>query len=174
MKKLCNFLTFTTAICAALFICQISAHVSVGSKAPDFTLMDQDGTTHALIALRGKKVALCFYPADNTPKCTQEACSIRDNWHALQKNDIVVLGISSGDKSDKKHFADTQQLPFPLLKATDSVLDSYGVQGGFWQLYMPKRHTFLIDQQGIVIAIIKHVNVRNHAQQILDVFAQQK
>src|SRR5882724_4797224 len=163
------------AIILAISICWISVctgknTLKIGDKAPEFALMDKDGVVHTLSEWRGKKVALYFYPKDNTPGCTQQACSVRDSFSDLEQADIVVIGLSKGSEKSKTNFAAKHHLPFPLLLATDNTLKSYGVNGAWWTLYLPKRQTFLIDENGIIIDIIKHVDTKNHARQIIDCF----
>ncbi|MBA3751652.1 peroxiredoxin [Candidatus Dependentiae bacterium] len=143
---------------------------TIGKKAPDFSLKDEKSTIHTLSTLIGKKVALIFYPKPNTPGCTKEVCNLRDNYSTLKDADIVILGISAGSTEKMKSFKDNNSLNFPLLGATDQVLKNYQTTGDFWSLYLPKRHTFLIDEKGVLVAIIKNVEVKDHAQQILKEF----
>jgi thioredoxin-dependent peroxiredoxin len=145
--------------------------LTVGDIAPDFELIDQNGNTVKLSDLKGKKIALYFYPKDNTPGCTQQACSLRDRFEALKEAGIVILGLSKGSIKSKQNFIKKQHLNFPLLIATQDILDAYGVSTGLLRLYLPKRYTFLVDENGIIVAIIKNVDTKNHAQQIIDAFA---
>lgn len=144
--------------------------LKVGDKAPDFSLVDKDGNAHTLADWHGKKIALYFYPKDSTPGCTEQACSIRDNFEDLTEAGITIIGLSKGSKRSKTHFTEKQHLPFPLLLATEDILKSYNVNGSISTLFLPKRRTFLIDEQGIIIAIIDKVDTKNHAQQILNGF----
>lgn len=144
----------------------------VGDIAPDFSLIDEIGNVHTLSGLHGHKVALYFYPKDSTPGCTKEACNIRDNFAQLKNLDITIFGLSSGTPKGKQQFKKEHNLPFPLLTANDNILRAYGTKGGLFSLYLPKRETFLINEQGIIVAIITNVNVNEHAQQIIDGFAQ--
>lgn len=148
----------------------------VGEKAPDFTAQDEQGKSYKLSDLVGQKVALYFYPSDHPLSygCSLQACSIRDGFSQLKDAGITILGMSNGSAKQKKRFSEKRQLPFPLLRSTNEILELYGVKGDFWSLYLPKRHTFLIDEQGIIVKIITTVDVRNHAQQIIDGFAQKK
>ena len=118
----------------------------------------------------GKKVALYFYPKDNTPGCTQQACSLRDSFDALKKAGITILGLSKGSVRSKQKFIRKQHLTFPLLIATNKTLRDYGVNTGLFRLYLPKRWTFLVNENGTIVEIIKDVNTKNHAQQILNAF----
>ena len=144
----------------------------VGSKAPDFTTNNENGKPVKLSDYKGKKVVLYFYPKDNTPTCTNEACNLRDNYSALQKAGYVVLGISTDNEKQHTKFIAKYNLPFTLLVDQDQhVHDLYGT----WvekQLYGRKymgtaRTTFLINEKGIIENIIEKVDSSNHAQQIL-------
>ena len=146
--------------------------LKAGDKAPDFTTTDQNGQPVKLSGYKGKKVVLYFYPKDDTPGCTAEACSLRDNYKALQKAGYTVLGISTD--AEKRHikFIAKYSLPFTLLSDEDKkVHDLYGT----WiekQLYGRKymgtaRVTFIINEKGVIDEVIEKVNTKNHAQQIL-------
>jgi peroxiredoxin Q/BCP len=145
---------------------------SVGSKAPDFQLADHTGKTVSLSQLAGKNVVLYFYPKDDTPGCTREACNFRDEHSALEKAGAVVLGVSpDGEKSHQK-FATKYSLPFTLLSDTEhKVADAYGVWGEK-SLYGRKfigltRATFLIDAKGNVKHVWPKVKVDGHVAQVL-------
>lgn len=142
----------------------------IGDLAPDFELTNQDGNTVKLSNLKGHKVALYFYPKDSTPGCTQQACSLRDGFEALHEAGILIFGLSKGSLKSKQKFIAKQHLNFPLLIATDKVLDAYGASTGLMRLYLPKRITFLINEKGIIVGIIENIDTQNHAQQILNVF----
>lgn len=140
----------------------------IGSIAPNFSLEDDKGNLQTLSTMRGSRVALYFYPKDQTPGCTAQACSIRDSLGALQKEAITVWGISYDSSNKHAAFKEKYHLTFPLLSDSDKkVAALYGVQG----FLFAQRITFLIDEQGCIIGIIKDVNVKNHGQQILDGFA---
>lgn len=148
--------------------------LQVGDKAPEFTTKDQDGNNVSLSDFKGKKVVLYFYPNDMTPGCTAEACSLRDNYKALQKQGYVVLGISSNDEKSHKKFIAKEKLPFSLLADTDkSVHEKYGTWGEkslYGRKYMGTfRVTFIIDEKGIIREIIEKVDTKNHASQIFGV-----
>ncbi len=159
-----------TATASFCLLCSSHKQLQVGGVAPDFLLPDQNGIVQCLSSLRGKKVALYFYPKDNTPGCTTEACNIRDNFSLLTDAGITVLGISKGSINSKRSFSQKYTLPFTLLSATQDVLDAYGASGSWKRLWMPQRYTFLINEKGIIVAILKDVDVNNHAQQIIDAF----
>ena len=148
--------------------------LQVGDKAPEFITKDQDGNDVSLSDFKGKKVVLYFYPNDMTPGCTAEACSLRDNYRALQKQGYVVLGISTNDEKSHKKFIAKEKLPFSLLADTDkSVHEKYGTWGEkslYGRKYMGTfRVTFIIDEKGIIREIIEKVDTKNHASQIFGV-----
>jgi len=159
-------LLFSTALQAG---CS-SVNLKVGDIAPEFALLDQNGNTVQLSDFKGQKVALYFYPKDNTPGCSQEACSLRDDFEILQEAGITILGLSKGSIRSKQKFIKKKHLPFTLLIATNNVLKAYGVNTGLLRLYLPKRWTFLIDEYGIIVGIIKNVDTKHHAEQILNAF----
>lgn len=149
--------------------------LKAGDKAPDFTASDQNGTPVSLSDFKGKKVALYFYPKDNTPGCTTQACTIRDNFSALKEAGIVVLGISADDVKSHKKFETKFQLPFTLVADTDkTIANAYGVWG--LKKFMGKEHlgifrtTFLINKKGIIEHVIEKVVTKDHATQILDLW----
>lgn len=146
--------------------------LSVGSKAPDFKTKDQDGNPVTLSDFKGKKVVLYFYPKDMTPGCTAEACSLRDNYKALQKSGYEVLGISTDNEKLHKKFIEKEKLPFRLLADEDkSVHAKFGTwveKSMYGRKYMgTARVTFLIDENGIISEVIEKVDTKNHASQIL-------
>ncbi len=146
--------------------------LTIGSKAPDFTVNDQDGKSVSLSGLKGKKVVLYFYPKDMTPGCTLEACSLRDNYKALLKAGYEVFGISSDDEKSHRKFIEKEKLPFRLLADTDkAVHEKYGTwveKSMYGRKYMgTARVTFLIDENGIISEVIEKVDTKNHADQIL-------
>ncbi len=143
-----------------------------GLKAPVFTLKDQEGNKVSLKDFRGKKVVLFFYPEDDTPTCTVEACNIRDNFSLLQKKGIEVLGISPDHEKSHQKFRDKFALPFTLLADTDmKVINAYGVWGEknmYGRKYMGlKRTTFLINEDGKIHEVIRKVLSKKHTDQIL-------
>ena len=168
MKKLLLLLPLLFSITIQ---CKCSnAELKVGDLAPQFALLDQNGNTVNLSDFKGKKVALYFYPKDNTPGCSEQACSLRDDFEILEDAGIMVLGLSKGSVRSKQKFIQKKKLNFPLLIATNNVLKAYGVNTGLLRLYLPKRWTFLIDEYGIIVGIIKNVDTKHHAEQILDAF----
>jgi len=144
-----------------------------GDKAPDFTVNDQNGNSVSLHDFKGKKVVLYFYPKDNTPGCTAEACNIRDNYAALKNKGIVVLGVSVDSEKKHKNFEKKYSLPFTLLADVDKkIVNEYGLWGEkkLWgRAYMGTyRTTFLINEQGKIDKIIDKVDTDNHTAQIME------
>lgn len=147
--------------------------LKAGDKAPAFTLKDTRGNAVKLADLKGKRVALYFYPKDMTPGCTREACDLRDHFPSLKKNNVVVLGVSKDDQVSHQKFTAEYDLPFPLLSDPDhAVAEKYGAWGEkklYGRSFMGiKRMTFLIDENGKIARIIDKVKVDDHAAQILD------
>jgi peroxiredoxin Q/BCP len=146
--------------------------LNIGDLAPDFTLQDTEGNTVTLSELRGKRVVLYFYPKDDTPGCTKEACGFRDNYTAYQDKDILVYGISKDDAKSHAKFTDKFQLPFPLLCDTDTTVakayESYGLKKFMGKEYEGTfRHTFVIDPEGNLEKIYLKVKAEQHATDIL-------
>jgi peroxiredoxin Q/BCP len=151
--------------------------VKEGDAAPEFESRDAEGNTVKLADLRGQKVVLYFYPKDDTPGCTKEACSLRDGHAELQRQGIKVIGVSTDDEKSHQKFAEKYSLPFTLLADTDhSVADAYGVYGEkefAGRKYMGvSRKTFLIDEQGRVHKVFDKVNVEEHADEVLKAFSE--
>lgn len=148
--------------------------LTVGDQAPDFTLpTDQDQQTMTLSQLRGQKVVLYFYPKDNTPGCTKEACDFRDQFAHFQQQAIQVFGISKDTAKKHQRFKQQYQLPFTLLvDANADVCESYGVvnkKSFFGKTFLGiQRSTFLIDEAGIIRAIWRGVKVSGHVEQVLN------
>lgn len=146
--------------------------LSIGTVAPHFKTKDQDGKEVSLSDFRGQKIVLYFYPKDMTPGCTAEACSLRDNYKALQKAGYEVLGISSDDEKMHRKFIEKEKLPFRLLADTDkSVHHAYGTwieKSMYGRKYMgTARVTYIINEKGIISEVIEKVDTKNHADQIL-------
>lgn len=144
-----------------------------GQKAPVFKAKDQNGNTVSLDQFAGKKVVLYFYPKDNTPGCTTEACDFRDNYQGLTAQGIIVLGVSVDDEKSHQNFIAKYNLPFTLLADTDKeIVEAYGVwveKNNFGKKYMGiARKTFLIDEQGIITHIIDKVDTKNATAQVLE------
>jgi peroxiredoxin Q/BCP len=150
--------------------------VEEGRPAPDFALTSDEGATVRLSELRGKPVVVYFYPKDDTPGCTAQACGIRDNYDGFGERGAVVLGISPDDESSHVKFKQKYGLPFTLLADPDhKVADAYGVWGErsmYGKKYMGiERSTFVIDPEGNVSKVMRRVKPDTHAQQVLDALA---
>ena len=148
-----------------------------GSVAPNFTAKDENGETVRLKDLRGQRVVLYFYPKDDTPGCTKEACSFRDAFADFKKRDIKVLGVSKDSEASHKKFAAKYKRPFTLLADPDhSIADAYGVYGEkkfMGRTYLGvKRVTFLIDEKGKVKKVFEKVKPEEHAREVLEAFEQ--
>jgi peroxiredoxin Q/BCP len=146
-----------------------------GMKAPGFEGIDQDGRTVKLDDFAGKKVVLYFYPKDNTPACTAEACNLRDNYNSFLKKGFAVIGVSSDNEKSHKRFASKYNLPFPLIADTSkNILNAYGIWGEkkmFGKSYLGIiRKTFIIDEKGIIENIISRVDTGDHTKQILNMY----
>jgi peroxiredoxin Q/BCP len=148
-------------------------HLTEGKKAPAFKGKDQNGKTVSLADFKGKKVVLYFYPEDDTPTCTVQACNLRDNFGLLKKNGFTVLGVSPDEEKKHKKFETKYDLPSTLIADADhKIIDSYGVWGEkqmYGRTYMGlHRTTFLIDEKGIVKKIFLKPKSKQHTQEILD------
>jgi peroxiredoxin Q/BCP len=146
-----------------------------GSKAPMFEGIDQNGKSVRLTDFKGKKVVLYFYPKDNTPGCTAEACNLRDNYNSFLKKGFAVVGVSPDTERSHKGFAGKFSLPFPLIADTSKkILNDYGVWGEkklYGRSYMGVlRTTFIIDEEGIIEKIIEKVDTAGHTEQIFKLF----
>jgi len=146
--------------------------LKVGQKAPEFNLPDQEGNMHSLKEQKGKWVLLYFYPKDDTPGCTKEACTIRDNYSAFKKAGIVVLGMSADSVKKHAKFAEKYKLPFTLLADEEKVaINAYGVWAKkkfMGREYMGiLRNSFLIDPEGKIAKIYEGVKPADHAEEVL-------
>lgn len=146
--------------------------VKEGMKAPDFTAIDHNGNTISLSDFRGKKVILYFYPKDDTPGCTAEACNLRDNYGLLISKGFAILGVSPDGSRSHKKFTEKYELPFSLLPDEDKkIIQAYGVWGP--KKFMGKaydgvyRTTFVIDEAGMILKVFDKVETKDHAAQIL-------
>ncbi|RDI48577.1 thioredoxin-dependent thiol peroxidase [Aquicella lusitana] len=147
--------------------------LKIGDMAPDFTLSDDREKNITLSHLRGKKVVLFFYPKDNTPGCTREACDFRDQFAAFTKQGVEVFGISKDSAKAHTKFKEKYGLPFPLLvDANADVCEAYGVinkKSMFGKTFLGiQRSTFLIDEQGAIRGIWRKVKVPGHVEQVLN------
>ncbi len=147
--------------------------LKIGDKAPDFKGIDQDGASISLKDFIGKKVVLYFYPKDDTPGCTAEACNLRDNYSELRKKGYEIVGVSADDEVSHKKFSDKYELPFSLIADTNKkILQSYNAWGEknmYGKKYMGiLRKTYIIDENGKIEKIFGKVDTKNHTEQILE------
>jgi peroxiredoxin Q/BCP len=148
--------------------------LQTGDPAPDFTLPDQEGNPVSLSGLTGQRVVLYFYPKDDTPGCTKEACGFRDEWHRFEQHGIKVLGISKDGATSHAKFITKYQIPFTLLTDAEpcpvaTAYESYGLKKFMGREYMGMmRHTFVVDPQGKLERIYLKVKAEEMAAQILN------
>jgi thioredoxin-dependent peroxiredoxin len=147
--------------------------LKIGDKAPQFSGKDQDGKPVSLKDYKGKKIVLYFYPKDQTPGCTAQACNLRDNMDRLTSEGYVVLGVSTDDEASHREFREKYNLPFTLVADTDkSITQLYGVwvekERDGKKFFGTARTTFIIDAKGIITDIITKVETSDHAAQILN------
>ncbi|MBL0015208.1 MAG: thioredoxin-dependent thiol peroxidase [Bacteroidetes bacterium] len=150
--------------------------LAVGTAAPDFKVADQDGKLVSLKDFKGKKVVLYFYPQDNTPTCTKEACNLRDNHALLTERGFVVLGVSADSEKAHQKFIQKFDLPFALLADTEhEIIKKYNVWGEkttFGKTYDGiHRTTYIIDEKGKIAHVIHPVESGRHAEQVLELYA---
>ncbi|MEL6122766.1 MAG: thioredoxin-dependent thiol peroxidase [Bacteroidota bacterium] len=151
-------------------------HLTVGDKAPSFTSLDQNGETISLEQFRGKKLILFFYPKDDSPGCTKEACSLRDGYKKLRKMGFEILGVSPDKPAKHKKFIDKYEFQFSLAADTEKeIINAYGLWGP--KKFMGRevigvhRTTFIIDEEGLIQHIITKVKTKDHADQIVEAFS---
>jgi len=147
-------------------------NLTAGQKAPTFKEKDQNGKEISLADFKGKKVVLYFYPEDNTPTCTVQACNLRDNFSTLKKKGIIVLGVSPDEVKKHKKFEEKFDLPFTLIADPEHhIIDKYGVWGEkqlYGRTYMGlHRTTFLIDEKGVIKKIFLKPKSKQHTEEIL-------
>ena len=150
--------------------------ITVGEKVPDITVKDQNGDEISLLDFRGKKVLLFFYPQDDTPTCTTEACNLRDNYLLWQEKGFQVVGVSRDSIKSHQKFIKKYRLPYPLIADTDrKLIDAFGLWGEKLlfgrQVMGTYRTTFVIDEEGIITHIIDKVKSKEHTQQLLEILA---
>ncbi len=156
---------------AFLLVNQLSAAElpKIGSVAPSFNLQDAFQKSHQLKDYQGQWVVLYFYPKDDTPGCTKEACSFRDDLFKLEKLSAKVIGVSVDDSNSHAKFAKKYNLPFPLLADKDGkVADSYGALRNLGIIKMAKRYTYLIDPNGKIAKVYLSIDTSRHSQEIID------
>ncbi len=150
-------------------------HLKIGDHAPNFSGIDQNDKLNTLLDFKGKKLAIYFYPKDNTPGCTVQACNLRDNYEDLEKAGIKILGISEDSIVSHQKFADKFSLPFPLIADEDrTIINLFGVWGP--KKFMGKeydgihRTTFLINEKQQIVGIIEKPKTKDHATEITEIF----
>ncbi|UCS92759.1 thioredoxin-dependent thiol peroxidase [Echinicola marina] len=146
--------------------------LEIGMQAPDFEAKIQDGSTVKLSDYKGKKVVLYFYPKDNTPGCTTQACNLRDNYDALMDAGYVVFGISTDSEKSHQKFIEKHELPFPLIadedKKVHELYNTWREKKNYGRTYMGTvRTTFVIDEEGKIAEIIDKIKTKEHSNQIL-------
>ena len=151
-------------------------HLSVGDKAPNFSLQNEEGETQTLADFKGKKLILYFYPKDNTPGCTNEACNFKDNYESLKADGFEVLGVSPDSARKHQNFIKKFDLPFSLLVDDEhQMMKDYGVWG--LKKFMGReyegvlRTTFIIDEKGVIEQIIEKVKTKQATEQIRELYA---
>lgn len=152
--------------------------LDVGTEAPDFTAPTQDGTPLTLSDYRGQWVVLYFYPKDDTPGCTTQACNLRDGYQRVQDKGLAVIGVSEDDAESHADFAEKHALPFPLVAdPAHEVLNAYGVYGErsmFGNTFMgTKRTTYLIDPDGVIRHVFKRPTTDAHTDEVLEKYEAQ-
>jgi peroxiredoxin Q/BCP len=145
--------------------------LKVGTLAPDFDLVDESGTIHKLSDYKGQKIVLYFYPKDNTPGCTKEACSFRDNFSDMEKFGIKVFGVSKDGQKSHLNFKSKYELPFTLLSDPEKiVIEDYDAlkEPNKNGKQFVKRITYVIDEKGVIEKVYPKVNTATHAEDILN------
>jgi len=165
------FILISFAIALYLFRVNVMAApiLKIGEDAPTFTLPDSQGNQVSLDDYKGKWAVLYFYPKDDTPGCTKEACQFRDDFKTLEALGAKVIGISIDDSFSHQKFAEKYNLPFPLLSdASGEVADRYGALNNFLVIKLAKRYTYLINPQGKIAKIYLSVDTSKHSQEIIE------
>lgn len=143
--------------------------ISVGQSAPAFNLLDQSGISHSLESYKGKWLVMYFYPKDDTPGCTKEACAFRDEYQVISEANTQLIGISVDTKESHAKFADKFNLPFPLLvDPNGEVAKHYQSLTSLGPIKFAKRHSFIIDPQGRLQKIYRKVDPSKHSQEIIN------
>lgn len=149
------------------------SEIKEGVKAPNFSGVDQNGNTVRLSDFSGKTLIVYFYPKDNTPGCTMQACNLRDNYKLLLDKGFVIIGVSADTEKKHQNFIEKYDLPFPLIADTDKVMikqfECWGLKKFMGREYDGiYRKTFIIDEEGMIIKIFEKVKTKHHTQQILE------
>ena len=158
-------MNFHKIVITIIFFSLMFSNPIIGELAPDFTLPDETNTNHTLSKYRGKNIILYFYPRDNTPGCTKEACSFRDSYSEIIELNTIIFGVSYDKPSKHQGFKSKFSLPFTLLSDIDgAVTKLYDANGWFF----PKRKTYLIDPNGVIVKVYEKVDISNHTKDIID------
>ncbi|HTS45388.1 MAG TPA: thioredoxin-dependent thiol peroxidase [Puia sp.] len=168
-----KYFIFTPACRQAGVHIKRMTHLKEGDMAPLFSGRDQNGKTISLEDYRGRKVVLYFYPEDDTPTCTVQACNLRDNYSSLKRKGYVILGVSPDDEKKHKKFEKKFHLPFTLISDPEhAIIDQYGVWGEkqlYGRNYMGlHRTTFLVDEKGVIRKIFLRPKNKEHAEEIIE------
>ena len=167
MKKK-NILSIVTTLCLLLISGQSISEISTGQVAPNFNLQDQNGEWHTLDNYKGKWVVLFFYPKDQTPGCTTEACNFRDNIFEFEKLNAQILGVSVDDVESHQAFSEKYSLPYPILADVNKeCATEYGVLGKFMMMTIAKRQSFLINPEGSIVKHYKKVDPDTHTKEVI-------
>ena len=159
----------TLVLLLMIFNTNANEKLSAGMTAPDFTLVDQDNIKRTLSDFQGEWVVLYFYPKDDTPGCTTEACSFRDNIEIINNLNTNILGVSVDSQESHKEFSEKYSLPFPILADINGeVAKKYDSYGSFVGFKYASRHTFIINPSGKIHKIYKKVNPSKHASEIIE------
>lgn len=165
-------LTLAVLLALSFFALRLRAAqvaLPAGTMAPEFTLPDQQGAPRRLSDYRGKWVVVYFYPKDETPGCTQEACAFRDDWQRLSVLNAQVIGISLDDTQSHAQFASKHKLPFLLLSDTSGeVVERYGAMMNLVVMKLAKRHTYLIAPDGKIAQVYRNVDPGGHSREIIE------
>ena len=167
MKKK-NILSIVTTLCLLLINGESISEINTGQVAPNFNLQDQNGEWHTLDNYKGKWVVLFFYPKDQTPGCTTEACNFRDNIFEFEKLNAQILGVSLDDVESHQAFSEKYSLPYPILADVNKeCATEYGVLGKFMMMTIAKRQSFLINPEGSIVKHYKKVNPDTHTNEVI-------
>ncbi len=162
------FIALSVALTGCAVIAQQIKPIRVGDTIDAITLLDQDGNSQTLSSYKGHKVVIYFYPKDNTPGCTKQACSLRDTYDVFKKHHIDVIGINYESPPHHKAFKKKYNLPFTLLSDSDKyAAKRLGAYTGLSRWFMPARTTILINKDGVVTHIMRNVDVTTHTRDVL-------
>ena len=163
-----NIISIASILCLFLITGSSIAEINTGQTAPNFNLQDQNGNWHSLDNYKGQWVVLFFYPKDQTPGCTTEACNFRDNIFEFQKLNAQILGVSLDDIESHQAFSEKYSLPYPILADVNKeCATEYGVLGKFMMMTIAKRQSFLINPEGKIVKHYKKVDPDTHTQEVI-------